>query len=86
MAAGVGVAASLFTLVRLFTDDPYYAPVHRRMSDGGLIPPGWVVFLATWAVVAAVWMWFEPRFGARAAVLVLLVLCLGTLFLEGAGH
>lgn len=85
-AALVGVAVSLATLVHLFTDDPYYAPTRRRMSDGGVIPAGWVVFLAAWALGAGVWLWLRPRQGARAPVLVGLLLCLVTWPLEGAGH
>jgi hypothetical protein len=81
----VGTAAAALVAVRLYTYDPYYAPTLRRMSDGGLVAPGWVFFLVAFAVVGGV----LARIGLRAGwawTAMTLFVCLGTFLFEGAGH
>lgn len=81
----VTLASAVFVAVRLYSYDPYYAPTLRRMSDGGLVSPGWVFALIGFAVIVAAVARFEVRSGAALAALVL-ILCLGTALVENAGH
>jgi hypothetical protein len=83
--ASVALAAAAFTTCRLYAYDPYYAPLLRRMSDGGLVPPGWVFFLVGLAVTAGVLVRLEARASAVVAAATLL-LCFLTIPVESAGH
>ena len=70
---------------RYHSYDPYYAPQRRRFSDGGLVAGSWIYSLCAAAVLCAVLVAVWPR--RWIGILpVLLFLCLGTIFLEGAGH
>jgi len=56
----LSLAAVSFVVARFYSYDPYYAPTLRRMSDGGIVPGGWIVFLVGLAVLAA-WNVFRNR-------------------------
>ena len=84
-AALLAPAGSAFATVRFYTFDPYYAPALRRMSDGGMVAPGWVFCLAAAAVVVATVTMARPRPGLLATVPLLLV-CALTALVEDAGH
>ena len=72
--AAVSVPAAAFVIARLYTYDPYYAPTLRRMSDDGLISPGWVFLLGLFAIFAVAVSRFAVSVGAPLVVLVLLLL------------
>ena len=78
-------AAVLFVVPLYFTFDPYYAPTERRYSDGGMLPPSWIVAVALAAIVAGVLTWLFPRVGAWATIPVLLALAITAFFVVG-GH
>ncbi len=78
-------AAAAFLSARFYSYDPYYAPTLRRMSEGGLVPSGWVFFLVGVALLASVLVRLEPRAGMALTASVLPV-CALTALLASAGH
>jgi hypothetical protein len=51
LAAAIATAAAV--VARYFAYDSYYYPLHRRMSDGGILPGWWIVLVAALALAAA---------------------------------
>lgn len=84
-AALLAPAAAFFVVPLYFTFDPYYAPTERRYSDGGMLPPSWIVAVALAGIVAGVLTWLFPRVGAWATIPVLLALAITAFFVVG-GH
>ena len=72
--------AAAFLAAHFESYDAYYAPRHRRMSDGGLLSPWWVWFLCASALAVAL----LPR--ARSVAAAALGLVAFTALLAGAGH
>jgi hypothetical protein len=60
LLALLSVIAVSYVVARYFSYDPCYAPTLRRMSDGGIVPRGWIVFLVGLSLVAA-WSVFRDR-------------------------
>ena len=79
------LAAAAFLLVRFFSFDAYYAPTRRRMSNGGLVPPGLVYALVGGCAVASLLLWLRPRAGS-ALTAPLLFIVAATALAAGAGH
>jgi hypothetical protein len=50
-AAALATAAAV--VARYFAYDSYYVPLHRRISDGGILPGWWIVLVVALAVGAA---------------------------------
>jgi hypothetical protein len=50
-AAALATAAAV--VARYFAYDSYYFPLHRRISDGGILPGWWIVLVGALAVGAA---------------------------------
>jgi hypothetical protein len=85
VAALLAPAAALFVVPLYFTFDPYYAPTERRYSDGGMLPPSWIVTVAVAGIVAGVLTRLFPRVGAWATIPALLLLAFTAIFVVG-GH
>jgi hypothetical protein len=85
VAALLAPASAAYLVAFFFNYDPYYAPMLRRYSDGGLVSGGWIAFLAVSAVAAGVLTYTRPRTGAWLSA-PLLWLTLLTVFLVPAGH
>jgi hypothetical protein len=47
------LATAAAVVARFFAYDSYYFPLHRRMSDGGVLPGWWIVLVVALAVAAA---------------------------------
>ena len=79
------LAAAAFVTARYYSFDPYYAPARRRFSDGGLVAGSWMFALDAALVASAVLIAVRPR--RWVGILpVLLLLCAGTVVVQGAGH
>jgi hypothetical protein len=81
----VSLTAVSFVVARYSSYDPYYAPSLRRMSDGGIVSGGWIVFLVGLALVAA-WSTYRDR---RLGMILTSAVCwLSALtgLVSGAGH
>jgi hypothetical protein len=78
-------AAAAFVAARSYAFDPYYLPTLRRMSDGGLVSPVWVIALAVAALVAAPATRVLPRLGLVVSGAIM-VLCAFTAVAQGLGH
>jgi hypothetical protein len=72
-AAALATAAAV--VARYLAYDEYYFPLHRRISDGGILPGWWIVLVAGLAVGAAALAFRHVRAG--------LVLAGAALFLAG---
>ena len=79
------ISAAVLVLTRFYGFDPYYLPTLRRFSDDGAISPAWIYVVVVTALIVGVLIVVRRRIGLSAAALMLLV-CLGTLLFEGAGH
>jgi hypothetical protein len=79
------LAAAALTVARFYSFDPYYAPDLQRFSDGGLVRPAWVYALATASVLVMLLVRLRGP-GAVGLTALLLLLCSGTVILQGAGH
>jgi hypothetical protein len=79
-------AAAALVVARFFSFDPYYAPVLRRMSDGGAVSPAWVAFLAAAALTAGGLLRIGLRRSGAFLSAAILVLSFATVLFEGAGH
>jgi len=79
------LATAAAVVARFFAYDPYYAPLHRRMSDGGILPGWWIVLVAALAVAAAA---LALRSVRASLFLAGTAMCLAgpTIFLAGLGH
>ncbi len=84
LAPLVPLAAVAFVVARFYTFDSYYAPAHRRMSDGGLVAPGLIYVLIAAAVAVAALLAKRPR--AAPAGSALLVALAFVALIESAGH
>jgi hypothetical protein len=82
-AALLGPAAALFVVPLYFTFDPYYAPTERRFSEGGLLPPSWIVTVAVAGLAAGALTALFPRAGAWVTIPALLALAFTGLFVVG---
>jgi hypothetical protein len=74
-----------FVGARFYTYDPYYFPTLRRISDGGVIDPGWMIFVVGFSVCAAV----LAALGRRVALPIVgitAILCGLTGFFAATGH
>lgn len=78
-------AAAGLTAARFYSFDPYYAPDLHRFSDGGLVGPAWVYALAAASLLVASLIRLRVS-GAVGLTALLLLLCMATVLLEGAGH
>jgi len=79
------LATAAAVVARFFAYDPYYAPLHRRMSEGGILPGWWIVLVAALAVAAAA---LALR-NARASLVVggaAMFLAGPTIFVAALGH
>jgi hypothetical protein len=85
VAALLAPAAALFVVPLYFTFDPYYAPTAQRYSDGGMLPPGWIVAVAVAGLLAGALTWLFPRAEALATIPALLALAFTAVFVVG-GH
>jgi hypothetical protein len=81
----IAVAAALLVVARFYSFDPYYAPYLRRMSDGGLLPGRWIVFVVACALAASLLAARATRSG-QVAVALVCWLAFGTAFVSGLGH
>jgi hypothetical protein len=77
--------AGLFVTASFYTEDPYYAPLRHRYSDGGAVAAAWIYIVLAAAVIAGGVAWRRPRAGGLLAAVMLLV-CLVTAALAGDGH
>lgn len=80
----VAPAAAALVVARYYSYDPYYAPYHRRMSDG-IFPGWWILLVVAFAVAAAV----VTRRSLRARLIAtsaVMWLCAVTAFGAGLGH
>ena len=79
------LATAAAVVARFFAYDPYYAPLHRRMSEGGILPGWWIVLVAALAVAAAALAFRN----ARASLVVggaAMFLAGPTIFVAALGH
>jgi hypothetical protein len=81
----IPVAAVGLVTARFYSFDPYYLPSLQRYSENEFIQSAWFYFLIGCAVSVACLIVIWTRVGLRLLSTFLLV-CFGTLFLEGAGH
>jgi hypothetical protein len=79
-------AAAALVVARFFSFDPYYAPVLRRMSDGGVVSPAWVAFVAADALAAGALLRLGFRRSGAFLSAAVLLLSFATVVFEGAGH
>ena len=78
-------AAALFVTARFYTGDPYYGSTFRSYSDGGFVPPAWVLGLLVLAFVAGLTthLWRRPLpFESGIAIVLLFI----TALFMGTGH
>lgn len=61
------LATAAAVVARYFAYDSYYFPLHRRISDGGILPGWWIVLVAGLAVAAAALARRNVRAGLVAA-------------------
>jgi hypothetical protein len=79
------LASSAFLVAHFTSYDPYYAPTLRRMSDGGMISGGWIVFVLTCALAAAACATHRNRLGT-AVFAAACWLTFATAFAASLGH
>jgi hypothetical protein len=82
---GAALVTAAAVVARFYAYDSYYFPLHRRMSDGGILPGWWIVLVAGLAVAAAALAFRN----ARAALLAggaAMFLAGPTIFVAALGH
>ena len=78
-------AAAAFLVARFYTPDPYFAPMLRRYSEDGMLPPGLVLGVVGLALGAAALTFAQRRAGAALSVFAILACAFFALVLVG-GH
>jgi hypothetical protein len=78
------LVAAAYVVVRWYSFDPYFAPTHRRHSEG-VVAGVWIASLVVGALAASSFALLLPRVGAVARAVVLL-LCATTAWAAGLGH
>jgi hypothetical protein len=84
-AAAIPLAACALMIARYYSFDPYYAPALRRMSDGGLIAPGWIYGVTVLTIACSLSLVLRTRTAAVPAGFAV-VTCAATVFFAAAGH
>jgi hypothetical protein len=79
------LATAAAVVARYLSYDPYYAPVRRRMSEGGVLPAWWIILVAGLAILAAARARHDPRTSLLIAAAAMVVAG-PTILVAGLGH
>jgi hypothetical protein len=79
------LATAAAVVARFFAYDSYYFPLHRRMSDGGVLPGWWIVLVVALAVAAALIAFRNVRASLMLAGAVMF-LAGPTILIASTGH
>jgi hypothetical protein len=77
------IAAAAAAVARFFAYDSYYYPLHRRMSDDGILPGWWIMLVAA---LAAAGLSFRNVRASRTLAGAAMFLAGPTILIAAAGH